>query len=389
MRRKPGAGGSIASALSEARASLKDPSRPFTPHALRRDRTLGAAAPVRGPPAYPADGAAAPRGAPELPGDSVPPPAAPPAPPDGGIPDEDPRRAAEDRALSAAARCLAHAVDLDSSAAGDVVQRALAPWFGTGTFNAHDSVGRRAVLAALAAALKHDDAGTRLTISRETAKLLDGSRDLPGDVETTLAACRAAFDVSRSPAHDALFFDEKVVPGLVRYASRGAAELHSGADADVEALVYCAGTLKNLTNDEASLRRLAAAGVAGVACDLARACAARATTKHVARLAAQAAGAIRNLSGDRGALKPLEAGGAATALAALLAPFEGDADVVLHAARALAKLSLHEATRRALHGHRDGLRALADALRVAFDARHDDARRCRSVRKSYLTAPSC
>ena len=88
-------------------------------------------------------------------------------------------------------RGLAHAVDLDSSAAGDVVQRALAPWFGTGTFNAHDSVGRRAVLAALAAALEHDDAGTRLTISREVAKLLDGSRDLPGDVETTLAACRA------------------------------------------------------------------------------------------------------------------------------------------------------------------------------------------------------
>ena len=317
-------GGTIASALSEARASLKDPSRPFTPHALRRDRSLGAAAPVRGLPADP-------------PADAAAPPTAPPAAP----PDEDPRQAAEDRALRAAARCLANVVELDSSAACDVLQRALAPWFGTGTFNSRDSVGRRAVLAALAAALAHNDAGTRLAVSRETAKLLDGSRDLPGDAETTLVACRAAFDVSRSPAHDALFFDEKVVPGLVRYAARGAAELQGGSEEDVEALVYCAGALKNLTNDETSLRRLAAAGVAGVACDLARACAARATTRHVARLAAQAAGALRNLSGDRGALKPLEAGGASRALAALLVPFEGDADVVLHAARALAKLSLH------------------------------------------------
>ena len=363
MRRKPAVGGgTIASALSEARASLKDPSRPFTPHALRRDRSLGAAAPVRGLPADP-------------PADAAAPPAAPPA----AFPDEDPRQAAEDRALRAAARCLANVVELDSSAACDVLQRALAPWFGTGTFNSRDSVGRRAVLAALAAALAHDDAGTRLAVSRETAKLLDGSRDLPGDAETTLVACRAAFDVSRSPAHDALFFDEKVVPGLVRYAARGAAELQGGSEEHVEALVYCAGALKNLTNDEASLRRLAAAGVAGVACDLARACAARATTRHVARLAAQAAGALRNLSGDRGALKPLEAGGASRALAALLVPFEGDADVVLHAARALAKLSLHEGTRRALHGHQDGLDALADALRASFDARRDDPRRSQAA----------
>ena len=192
----------MASALSEARASLKDPSRPFTPHALRRDRSLGAAAPVRGLPADP-------------PADAAAPPTAPPAaPPDGRK--EDPRQAAEDRALRAAARCLANVVELDSSAACDVLQRALAPWFGTGTFNSRDSVGRRAVLAALAAALAHDDAQTRLAVSRETMKLLDGSLDLPGDGKTTLAACRAAFDVSRSPAHDALFFDEKVVPGLVR-----------------------------------------------------------------------------------------------------------------------------------------------------------------------------
>ena len=237
MRRKPAVGGgTIASALSEARASLKDPSRPFTPHALRRDRSLGAAAPVRGLPVDPPVDAAA-----QL-----------TAPPDGGFPDEDPRQAAEDRALRAAARCLANVVELDSSAACDVLQRALAPWFGTGTFNSRDSVGRRAVLAALAAALAHDDAGTRLAVSRETMKLLDGSWDLPGDGETTLAACRAAFDVSRSPAHDALFFDEKVVPGLVRYAARGAAELQGGSEEHVEALVYCAGALKNLTNAEAS-----------------------------------------------------------------------------------------------------------------------------------------
>ena len=80
-----------------------------------------------------------------------------------------------------------------------------------------------------------------------------------------------------------------------------------------------------------------------------------------------------------GALKPLEAGGASRALAALLVPFEGDADVVLHAARALAKLSLHEGTRRALHGHRDGLNALADALRASFDARRDDPRRSQAA----------
>ena len=87
MRRKPAVGGgTIASALSEARASLKDPSRPFTPHALRRDRSLGAAAPVRGPPVDP-------------PADAAPPTAPPTAPPD-----EDPRQAAEDRALRAA--CL-------------------------------------------------------------------------------------------------------------------------------------------------------------------------------------------------------------------------------------------------------------------------------------------
>ena len=160
IRRKPAVGGgTIASALSEARASLKDPSRPFTPHALRRDRSLGAAAPVRGLPADP-------------PADAAAPPTAPPAAP----PDEDPRQAAEDRALRAAARCLAkRGRARDSSAACDVLQRALAPWFGTGTFNSRDSVGRRAVLAALAAALAHDDAGTRLAVSR-------GNDEAPGRV---------------------------------------------------------------------------------------------------------------------------------------------------------------------------------------------------------------
>ena len=257
MQRKPAVGGgTIASALSEARASPRT-SRPFTPHALRRDRSP---APRTG------------RGllcAGQRHRAAHPPPLRRPTRTRAGPPRT---------ARCARPRCRANVVELDSSAACDVLQRALAPWFGTGTFNSRDSVGRRAV-PRTAAALAHDDAGTRIAVSRETMKLLDGSWDLPGDGETTLAACRAAFDVSRSPAHDALFFDEKVVPGLVRYAARGAAELQGGSEEHVEALVYCAGALKNLTNDEASLRRLAAAGVAGVACDLARACAARATTR--------------------------------------------------------------------------------------------------------------
>ena len=69
--------------------------------------------------------------------------------------------------------------------------------------------------------------------------------------------------------------------------------------------------------------------------------------------------------------------------------FRGEAkkarDAAVNAARALAKLSLHEGTRRALHGHRDGLDALADALRASFDARRDDPRRSQAAVRFALS----
>ena len=124
-------------------------------------------------------------------------------------------------------------------------------------------------------------------------------------------------------------------------------------------------------------------GVATVACDLARA-ATVAAGRLAAQLAAQAAACLRNLCADRASCaRPLEAAGACSALAGLLRPFRGDGEVVLNAARALAKLSAHENTRRGLHGDERALLDMADALLDAHARRDDDRANAVVVRLAF------
>jgi len=338
--------GTIASAISEARASLKDPSRPFTPAAMTRNRALFFEAPEardlerrRSSARAAADArsprAAEPRGAGRGEGDAPSEPAAAEA---AGADEaalaalaEEVRAAARDRAAGARGRCEA----------------ALAPWHAAQTFNAFPaSAGRRAALDALVLGLSHEDAATRLVFAREIYRVVDGSAD-PSAAGAEAAAAEAAFAASRSPKHDGLFFDLGVVAVLLAALARAAQRLAPARRAADRAaqrasppaappLVFAAGALKNLTNDAARLPTLGAQGAVGTLCDVCRAAvaAAAAAARRASRRAAdgaapgggggggggdarrrgalakllvQVTGALRNLCAHRSALRPLEA----------------------------------------------------------------------------------
>ena len=398
--------GTIASAISEARASLKDPSRPFTPAAMTRNRALffedpsGARGDSLGSSLRRSvvTQQATKREQRQSERREAPPPArAPPGPEDDGGDDDD---AADPRAERL--RRAAAALDRLSAAEPDDVSDRLSvldSWFESQTFNDAPSAARTAVVEALVRGLDHDDLRSRLIIARETLRLLDGTV-LAGDGPREAATFRAAFQASRTPANDPLFFDVKLVAVLLAALARAAQKLapaakkedrarQRAAPAALEPLIYAAGTIKNLTNHDGHLRPLGQLGIICTLCDLLRAAVAHhrheekrtvddaaekrrfdTRKKQVAQLLVQVSGALRNMCAEKSQLRQLGAARAATALAACLRPFGTRYwELTLNVARALAKLSLHEPTRTALHGDP---KRLGDVL-ATLEAAHEGA----------------
>ncbi|KAH8069594.1 hypothetical protein JL720_11891 [Aureococcus anophagefferens] len=181
-------------------------------------------------------------------------------------------------------RRAAAALDRLSAAEPDDVSDRLSvldSWFESQTFNDAPSAARTAVVEALVRGLDHDDLRSRLIIARETLRLLDGTV-LAGDGPREAATFRAAFQASRTPANDPLFFDVKLVAVLLAALARAAQKLapaarkedrarQRAAPAALEPLIYAAGTIKNLTNHDGHLRPLGQLGIICTLCDLLRA----------------------------------------------------------------------------------------------------------------------
>ncbi|KAH8097921.1 hypothetical protein JL720_840 [Aureococcus anophagefferens] len=260
-------------------------------------------------------------------------------------------------------RRAAAALDRLSAAEPDDVSDRLSvldSWFESQTFNDAPSA-RTAVAEALVRGLDHDDLRSRLIIARETLRLLDGTV-LAGDGREAATSSRR------------------------RRGRRTAQQRRARA---LEPLIYAAGTIKNLTNHDGHLRPLGQLGIICTLCDLLRAAVAHhrheekrtvddasekrrfdTRKKQVAQLLVQVSGALRNMCAEKSQLRQLGAARAATALAACLRPFGTRYwELTLNVARALAKLSLHEPTRTALHGDP---KRLGDVL-ATLEAAHEGA----------------
>jgi len=96
--------------------------------------------------------------------------------------------------------------------------------------------------------------------------------------------------------------------------------------------------------------------------------------KPVAQLLVQVTGALRNMCADRAQARQLETAKCATALASALKPFAGYWELALNAARALAKLSLHEPMRAQLNADPKRILDMFDALQRAHRATDDVAK---------------
>ena len=285
--------GTIARTISEARASLKDPTRPMTPAAITRARNLLQA--------------------------------------------ETTTKVTPDQRLEAELR----RVDLGTDP--EAVASALAPWIRENAFNFDPgSPGRLNVLQRLQQFLDDHRPVFRLVVARDLLILLAGS-SFPRDGPFVVAACRALLQLSQVPAHDDLFFQRGVISPLVDLLAKAAQRAPKKRESlpTTESLVYAAGTLKNLSNNDSRIPELGSK-VACILCDVARAFS---STGRQADLLAQLTGALRNLGAASSQVRRLEAAKAATAVAALLRPYSNHPEVQFNAARALGKLSLYASLR--------------------------------------------
>lgn len=201
--------------------------------------------------------------------------------------------------------------------------------------------------------------------------------------------------MSRTPTHDEYFFQSRSIHNLLSLLGDSAQHIMQRCHSDArgmsvargvatEALIYAAGTVKNLSNTEEHQRSLGQLGTIHVLCDMLRASgtlmdavaatedssssSVRRLEKHLAQLLIQLTGALRNMCVEKAHQSQLERSEAATALCAVLRPFASHCELMFNVARVLAKLSLFESMRASLNANP---RHLHDLLHVMGMPRSD------------------
>ncbi|KAJ8601603.1 hypothetical protein CTAYLR_008464 [Chrysophaeum taylorii] len=269
--------------MSEARASLKDPSRPFTPAAMTRARLLWA--------------------------------------------DDEPlQKRVEDELGSVA--CELKGLTSSPRSALKALET-LRPWIEGSAFTAVERCRARAdVVRSLENGLAHGDARVRVCVARDALSLLKED-----DTQCEIAACRAIYE-----AEPELLFELEVVPVVVAKIAEAAQRLREQRVARL-ALVYLGATAQNLSAATATtFDRLG--GLACAVCDLLRSAVDSAeASEERSELLTHLSAALRNACPSQ--VRQLETARGAVALAGALRAglAEPRWPLVLNASRALARLS--------------------------------------------------
>ena len=256
------------------------------------------------------------------------------------------------------------------------------------------SVAYERTVSSLCRVLELSDATLVLDAARVSLHLLNArsAHQLP---KQRLVVCKRMFQISRTPTHDEHFFQSRSIHNLLHLLGESARHITQRCRGDArgmavarglstEALIYAAGVVKNLSNSEQHQRSLGQLGTIRVLCDVLRASgmlmdavaadedggsSARRLEKHMAQLLIQLTGAMRNMCIEKAHQPQLEQSEAATALCAVLRPFASHGELMFNVARVLAKLSLFESMRASLNADP---RHVQDLLHVMGTPRLDD-----------------
>ena len=413
--------GSIGQTLAQARASLKDPSRPFTPAETRLSRALLNGAdyrPASRPAGFEADchdvqSARSSRASEGREGGA-----------DGGGARSNSRSTgddgawAEDRPSSSSRRRVGHSSDRATpqpeteshnggrarrADAEDIVDQLECELSEAGSADlqtvrtlveqleacATPCVAHERTVSLLCRVLELSDATLVLDAARISLNLLNArsAHQLP---KQRLVVCKRMFQISRTPTHDEHFFQSRSIHNLLHLLGESARHITQRCRGDArgmavarglstEALIYAAGVVKNLSNSEQHQRSLGQLGTICVLCDVLRASgmlmdavaadedggsSARRLEKHMAQLLIQLTGAMRNMCIEKAHQPQLEQSEAATALCAVLRPFASHGELMFNVARVLAKLSLFESMRASLNADSRHVRDLLHVMGI-------------------------
>eukprot|EP00051_Salpingoeca_urceolata_P001099 m.38629 g.38629 ORF g.38629 m.38629 type:complete len:845 (+) comp11194_c0_seq3:1577-4111(+) len=197
---------------------------------------------------------------------------------------------------------------------------------------------KSSILRCLFKLLDHSDALLLLRVARVVLLISRAG-------QTFANACKLLFKLSRSDKNDALFRENKIAEQLVHIIG------HTVWKENTDALVYCCGTLKNISLDESTQEQIAAARGIETLSALLTAVAEdeqAASADNAAHLLVQLTAALRNLAVNSQHKKAFLRARTIQGLCVLLRPFAAHAELQLNISRILSKLTLTSACRDAL-----------------------------------------
>jgi hypothetical protein len=232
---------------------------------------------------------------------------------------------------------------------------------------------RNRLFACLFRVLERRESDLRLFSARCVLRLLSASRastvrelQLP---KYEAAVCKVLFQLTKASRNDEAFFAaDAVAPMLALLAaqSRQLGPRAASSSLPLDALLHLAGALKNLSSTDAGALTLGTLGAVSVLCEVLRACRKAfdgpCQDTQVVVLLTHVAGALRNLSASKAHLKQLAACGAPQLVCGLIGQHLQSDELMYHATRVLAKLSLHETMRHAINGDPTNVAGLFELL---------------------------
>lgn len=241
---------------------------------------------------------------------------------------------------------------------------------------------RNRLFSSLFRVLERRESDLRLFSARCVLRLLSAGRastvpelQLP---KYEAAVCKVLFQLTKASRNDEAFFDAEAVAPLVALLEAQTRQLGRGYGAvPLDAPLHLAGALKNLSSTETAQARLGTLGTVSVLCDVLRACQTEfeeGQKDEVVELLTHVSGALRNLALSKAHHKQLAACGAPQLLCRLVGSHVMHSELMYHATRVLAKLSLHESMRQGINSdssHVTGLLKLLDVKGAEWSASQD------------------
>ena len=214
---------------------------------------------------------------------------------------------------------------------------------------------RNRLFGALFRVLERRESDLRISAARCVLRLLSAGRasaapslQLP---KYEAAVCKVLFGLTKASKNDEAFFEAQAVQPMLALLEAQSRQLGtpSAVAVPLDAPVFLAGALKNISATEAAQARLGQLGAISVFCELIRASAALEDGSDAVPLLTNVTGCLRNLSVAKAHHKQLAACGAPGLLCGLVGALVEHRDLMFNVTRVLAKISLHESLRAGMN----------------------------------------